>query len=280
MSPLALVALLAAGLTAQEPPVPEPEGAPPAPASLLGIARAYRDAIEGATRVEKELDDLQVRLVVFPDARRWLLLRDLIEGLEKEESLESVKQRLEGTKKRLRSAAGRPGFHLELRHESAPEETDRTVPRSMHLFPGDPAALLRATYGESAADWSPLEPPKGMARARVRIAKHFTTKNRRTVPFIKEMEPKGERWVFEGERATIVGMLPETLAEKSGGTLAFRIAGFDRFRGPSPEPNLLDLNAEESTFEREQQLALERSWPPPWPPLPPELGELLGDGGS
>jgi len=121
-----------------------------------------------------------------------------------------------------------------------------------------------------------------MARARVRIAKHFTTRERRTVPFIKELEPKGERWLFEGESASLLGVFPESLAPaggKGGEPLAVELRGIDRFRGPSPEPHLLDLNATESSFERDGTLALERSWPPPWPPLPAELAAFLEDAG-
>jgi hypothetical protein len=119
-----------------------------------------------------------------------------------------------------------------------------------------------------------------MARGRVRIAKHFTTRERRTVPFIQELEPKGDRWLFEGESASVLGVLPEFLATRAGKderALTLSLLAFDRFRGPSPEPQLLDLNDTESVFEREQSVVLERSWPPPWPPVPAALAAWLGD---
>ena len=74
--------------------------------------------------------------------------------------------------------------------------------------------MLHVRYGKRAAEWSPLEKPRGdLVRTRVRVAKHYTTKNRRQVPFIRELEPKGERWVFEGDAGSFLGVLPEALLE-------------------------------------------------------------------
>jgi hypothetical protein len=271
-----MVTLALLSLSLLQAPAPPPPVSPPQPAGLLEIARTYRDAIDGATRSEKEVSDLQVRVVVFPDAQRWLLLEELIASLDAGESPSVTDERLAKGRKTWRSAAGRPGFRIGLRHREAADESDRALPRTVHLFPGDPERMLRAMYGEKVADWSPLAPPTGMSRTKVRIAKHFTTKQRRTVPFIKELEPKGARWLFDGEEAMLLGVLPAALADKKEGEeLRIELLAFERFRGPSPEPDLLDLNAEESTFDRDQSLALVRSWPPPWPPIPAELAAIL-----
>ncbi len=269
---------------AAQPPAAQPPdrltGELPTGEQILSLARTHRDAIAGASRVEKELDDLQVLIVAFPDALEWVLLRELIAGLEKKETTEAVEKRLAKVRKELAKAAGRPGLSVELRHRVVPEDSDRKLPRTVHIFPGDPKKLLRTTYDEKLAEWEPLEPPEGLVLGRVRVAKYHTTSGRHLVPLIQELKPKGERWIFEGESATFLCALPSPLADMRGEILRIEFPNFDRFRGPSPEPNLIDLNATASTLDRELKLTMNRSWLPPWPPLPAELEKLLGEGES
>ncbi len=262
-----------ASLEAQEP---GEEGESKKTPPLAEIVRAHRDAIASSGRAETTEAELEVRVVFFPDARNWQLLHAYLEGVEKEEGPKELEKRLAAARKKWKRAKGRPGFEITLT-QTAERAEKRSEARSLHLFPGDPKKMLEAKLGKNAIPWSPLGPPDGIARARVRVAMYETMKGGRLVPFIRELEPKGARLIVEGEPGKLIGAFPKALAKKKADKILLRLPSFDRFHGVSPEPHLLDLNDSESVFDRELSIKLERHWPPPWPPFPAALAPILGE---
>ena len=269
------------GLQDANPQTPEEARATSHP--LADLAKNHHAALLRSSRVEKERKDLQGRLAFYPDALDWQLLTTWLTSLAEGESQETWEAKLAEARKTWRKAAGCPGFELELTSTAAAAGS-RSDPRTVHLFPRDPKRLLIFRREKKALRWEPLQAPEGVDSARIRIARHRTIQGGRNVPLIQEIEPKGTRWVIEHRPGVWRGVLPKSLVSgkgKRGAALTARIPTFERFRGLSPEPNLLDLEAAESTLERSAQLNWERQWPPPWPPMPAELKALLhGESGG
>ena len=259
-------------------PGQDPGVAPPTPEApaLADVARAHRDAIVSSSRVDTSHADLEFRAVFFPDTLRWRLLSEYLQGVEKKEGAKEIEERLALARKKWKKTSGRPGFEITLT-PTGPRALKREEPRTMHFFPGDPAKLIVAQLGKKKITWDPMEAPQGLSRGRVRVALYSTVKGGQSIPYIRELEPKGPRLISDGRNGSMLGALPKALAKKGGQTLSLRLTNFDRFRGPSPEPNLIDLNANESVFERGLEVELERPWPPPWPPFPAALAELFGE---
>ena len=244
---------------------------------LAAMAKNHHEAILRSSRLERERKDLQGRIAFFPDALEWQLLTLWLESLEAGEAEATWQSKLADARKTWKKAAGRPGFELEL-IPTAVVAGSRSETRTVHLFPSDPKKFLQLKWEKKGMRWEPLHAPEGLDRARIRVARHRTVQGGRNVPLIKELEPKGTRLVLEQKKAIWRGVLPKSLvgrSSKRGGKFTAQLPAFERFRGVSPEPNLLDMNAVESHFEASAKLEWSRQWPPPWPPMPPKLRALL-----
>ena len=262
------------------PPLPKSTSAKPISEeeSLLELAKKHRAAIIDSSKIEGKLDDLEVIVHFYPDILHWNLLNALIEQLEEKIPAKKIDRALKKLRKELSQQATKPGFTFRLT-QKAMKNKDRSKPVTLHLFPENPRGFLDFTLNTEQLRWSLLAPPEGMQRGRIKVAKFTTVRKGREVPLIKELEPKGARWIFESGESTLSGQLPQALNATLDSQLKTRIFEFDRYHGKLPQPALLDLNDPDSTFQRKREVELTRAWPPPWPPTP-KLLERVFQGGS
>ncbi len=242
--------------------------------SLLELAKKHRTAVIDSSKIEGKLDDLEVVVHFYPDILQWNLLLALIEQLEEEKSAREIDRTLKKLRKEWSRQATQPGFTLRLA-KKAKKNRDRSKPTTLHLFPESPRNFLKFSLNTKQLRWSLLALPEGMQNGRIKVAKFTTVKRGREVPLIKELEPKGSRWIFESGESSLSGQLPQMPIESLNAQLKIRLFDFDRYHGKLPRPALLDLNDPDSTFQRKREVELTRTWPPPWPPTPDRLERVF-----
>ena len=86
--------------------------------------------------------------------------------------------------------------------QGAPDRGGITEKAVVHLFSANLKKALQFLYNGKKIQWRGWRDPQGLAISRVRIANHYTVKNRKLVAFISPLKPKGSRAVFRGSRAS------------------------------------------------------------------------------
>ncbi len=269
---------------------PHPDLTPDA-RRILKDVEVYLNAVNRSVRLEKSTEDLKVQLSIFPDALTYQVLEDFAEALRRGISPTEFASNYRLDPKEVRQLKGNSGFCLQLKQ---PESKGQR--RWVHLFLG---SLTRAfTFKDRKRPvawtlWTARKRPReseesrptqnaspgglfGWQRGIVKVARHYTVKRRRLVPFVSPLKPKGPRFFMSEGKAELWGVFNGSLKErKRRVTLAVRIGNYDAFWGEFDSDLVLNLEDDQHRFSRGQEVSLQEELPADYPELSEELTKLV-----
>ncbi|MEE8142384.1 MAG: hypothetical protein V3T77_04735 [Planctomycetota bacterium] len=241
----------------------------------------YLGALEKAAVFETTRGELGLQMTLFPDAWQYEVLKRLSQGLDRKQSADQIMASFARDKKELRRLQRKGGVRVVLVHPALvareKNKKNRKAPEDdiVHLFSANLRKSLRFTFSGGKVDWKGWRDPKDLEVTTVQVAHFWTVKNRRRVPVISPLKPKGARAVFRNARASIWGLLPKGLPGRSKGVLKLQIADYDEFTGTYSDVHVIDLNEESNFLERNLNVELSASFPLFFPSIPEPLQEFL-----
>ncbi|MEM7164636.1 MAG: hypothetical protein AAF581_04190 [Planctomycetota bacterium] len=246
---------------------------PPKPPSFAEVVDRYLDQLDGAAIITGNHGRLGLQLCIYEDAWKTHALRELQAGLRKDVAVEEIVKNLQSQEKQRKSFRSKSCFRLVLSHADGENESGEDV-QTVHYFLKSLPHCIRLQLGKGSIPWQVLEQPTELTQQRVRVARHYTARRGRRVPFVSPLKPERARVVFQTSEVSIWGVFSNALLRKKKGTVNCT-AAYEEYRGKYDGQHIVDLNDASHVFEQEQELVATRKLPFLFPLPPPAIEEFL-----
>lgn len=235
---------------------------------------AYLIALDRSFVAHATRDEFGISARLYPDAWLYEILTRVQVRLERGESPEQIASNLRPKLKSLEKLKNRAGLRIDLTHTRVESDAGGVSADTIHIFGANLRKAFDVRLKRSRIQWNAWKPPTHLEPARIQVAQHYITRNRQSVPMIRDYEPKGPRAVFRGKTATVWGILRLKKSKKRPSDLSVQLK-YDEYRGIYDDRHLLDLNEPENHLRRELEIVARR--PGPWviPTLPAEVEGFL-----
>lgn len=212
---------------------------------------AYLVALDRAFVAHATHGRLGVSVHIYPDAWEYEVLSFTAERLERGDAPATIQAKLRRDEEKLKPLRGQLGLRIELTHPHLEDDAKGVAEDDVHFFPADLRSAFDVRFRNRPFRWSKWKDPTHLESARVQIARHWKSENRRLVPVMSELKPKGPRAVFRGKSATIWGVFP---AKGEPTDLSFHIE-YEEFQGLYDDRHVIDLNEEKNHFRQELEIS-------------------------
>ena len=251
------------------------------PAELRSDLAAYRSALRKAVDVGGSVEQLGLRLNLFPNAWHQAAFERLAErlgygeGLASEDGLKTVLAELRAVKPGLRKRLERhAAFRLDFIHLGHRADAEPDDGQPVHFFSARLEQAVRLWLGSKSVPWQGWKKVNLEYLQRLRLARHYTVKRGQFVAYTSPVKPTIARFVFRGREASLYGLLPLALLKRKHGRLLVKVS-YEELTGRYDDQHIVDLNDAGNVWSQDLGATLNGELPFHFPPLPKSLERFL-----